>query len=103
MDKELRDRLYWLADELSEEERELLFDDVEPETEEPEFIQPPRRRGKLTRAEKQERRTLDDLYPMEDRMAPVVKKKGIVGLLLLAVLELIGIFLVIGWWLQWLI
>ena len=101
MDKELRDRLYWLADELSEEDRSLLFDD-EVEEDEPELIPPPRSR-RLTYAEKQERKQLDDLYPMEERSAPVVKKKGIKGLVFLAALEILGILLVIGWWLQWLI
>jgi len=102
MDKDLRDRLYWLQEELTEEEYDLIFDDGEKE-EEPEFIAPPRRQGKLTRAEKLERQRLQQMDPIEDRSAPVVKKKGIKGLVFLAVLEIIGILLVMGWWLQWLI
>ena len=98
MDKDLRDRLYWLQEELTEEDREPFFEIDE----EPEFLPPPRRR-KPSRAEKQERRTLDELHPMEERSAPVVKKKGIKGLVFLAILEIIGILLVMGWWLQWLI
>lgn len=100
MDRELRNRLYWLAEELTEEERALLFD--EDEEEEPEYI-PPRRRGKPSRAEKMERQRLQKLDPIEDRSAPVVKKKGIKGLLFLAALEILGILLILGWWMQWLI
>ena len=102
MDKELRNRLYWLQEELTEEEYDLIFNDGEEEEEEPEFIAPPRRQ-KLTRAEKFERQRLEELDPIEDRSLPVVKKKGIKGLVFLAVLEVIGILCVIGWWLQWLI
>ena len=98
MDKELRDRLYWLQEELTEEERALLFDDEE---EEEEIILPPKRR--LTRAEKQERQRLQKLDPIEERSMPVYKKKGIKGLVVLACLEIIGILAIIGWWLQWLI
>lgn len=100
MDRELRQRLYWLNEELTEEERALLFDDIEEE--EPEFIEPPRR-GRISRAEKMERQRLQKLDPIEDRSAPVVKKKGIKGLLFLAALEILGILLILGWWLQWLI
>lgn len=98
MDKDLRNRLYWLNEELTEEERSLFSD---PE-EEPEFIEPPRRRG-LSRAERFEREKLEQLDPLEERSVPVVKKKGIKGYLFLAVLEILAILLVIGWWLQWLI
>ena len=98
MDKDLRDRLYWLTEELTEDPQQMLFEDEE---EEPEFIAPPRR--KITRAEQTERQQLQRQDPVEDRSAPVVKKKGIRGLVILAVLEIIGILLVMGWWLQWLI
>ena len=101
MDRELRDRLYWLNDELTEEERAILFDGEEAEYQEPEFIEPPRR--KLSRAERMERQKLEELDPLEGRSAPVVRKKGIKGYVILAVLEIIGILLVMGWWLQWLI
>ena len=101
MDKDLRDRLYWLNEELNEEERELLFSEQEPE-EDPAFLPPPRRRG-LSQAERFERKKLEQLDPMDRRSAPVVRKKGIRGYLILAGLELMGILLVIGWWLQWLI
>ena len=99
MDRELRQRLYWLAEELTEEERSLLFDDREEEASTPE----PARRGRLTRAERMERRKLEQMDPIEARSAPVVRKKGIRGLAFLAFLEILGILLVIGWWLQWLI
>ena len=88
MDKDLHNRLNWLQEELLEGE-------------EPEFLPPPRRQ-KLSQAEKSERRRLEQLDPVEKRSAPVVKKKGIKGLVLLAVLEILGILLVIGWWLTWL-
>ena len=97
MDKDLRNRLYWLNEELTEEEEDLLFVDEE---EEPEYIAPPRRRG-LTRAERFEREKLEELDPLEKRSVPVAKKKGIKGYLFLAILEILGILLVIGWWLQW--
>ena len=101
MDRELRERLYWLQEELNEEDRALLFD-TDEEEDEPEYIAPPRR-GRLSRAEKQERQRLQALDPIEERSMPVYKKKGIKGYVILAVLEIIGIFAVIGWWLQWLI
>ena len=97
MDKDLRNRLYWLNEELTEEDRELCFDQ-----EETEYLEPPRRRG-LSRAERFERQKLEQLDPLEDRSVPVVKKEGIKGYLFLAALEILGILLVIGWWLQWLI
>lgn len=99
MDKELRQQLYWLNQELTEEDRELLFDEEE---EEPEFIPPPRHR-KPSRAERFERQKLEELDPMDNRSAPVVKKKGIRGFVFLAVLEILAILTIIGWWLQWLI
>ena len=99
MNKDLRRQLYWLNEELTEEERELLFEEGE---EEPEFIQPPRR-GRLSRAERSERQKMQQLDPIEERSAPVVKRKGIKGYVFLAVLEILGILLVMGWWLQWLI
>ena len=99
MNKDLRRQLYWLNEELTEEERELLFEEGE---EEPEFIEPPRR-GRLTRAERSERQKMQQLDPIEQRSAPVVKRKGIKGYVFLTVLEILGILLVMGWWLQWLI
>ena len=98
MDKELRDRLYWLNEELTEEEKDLLFHDEE----EPEYIAPPRRK-RISQAERFERERLEELDPLADRSAPVVKKRGIRGYLFLAFLEILGILLLIGWWLQWLI
>ena len=96
MDRELRDRLYWLNEELNEEDRELLFDEEE------DFIPAPRHR-KPSRAERFERQKLEELDPMDNRSAPVVKKKGIKGFVFLAVLEILAILTIIGWWLQWLI
>lgn len=96
MDRELRDRLYWLNEELTEEDRELLFDEEE------DFIPPPRHR-KPSRAEMFERQKLEELDPMDSRSVPVVRKKGIKGFVFLAVLEILAILTIIGWWLQWLI
>ena len=96
MDKELRRRLYWLNEELTEEEQELLG----AEEEEADFTPPSRR---LSRAVRSERRRMQELDPIEDRSVPVVKQKGIKGYVFLAILEIIGILLLIGWWLQWLI
>ena len=97
MDKELRDRLYWLQEELTEEDRELLFDEEEDDE------SPSPKKSRLSRAQRQERRRLEEIDPIMERSAPVVKKKGIKGLVFLAVLEILGILLVIGWWLKWLI
>ena len=99
MDRDLRNRLYWLNEELTEDERELLFDQGEPEEE----ILPPRRGRKVSCAERSERQKLQQLDPIEERSVPVIRKKGIRGFAILAVLEILAILLVIGWWLQWLI
>ena len=87
MDKDLRRQLHRLTEELREEEAE--------------YPQPPRQ--KLTRAERLERQKLQQADPIEDRSAPVVRKKGVKGLVFLALLEILAILLIIGWWLQWLI
>lgn len=116
MDKQLRDRLYWLEEELLEEEPsevtpldlDAILDGIDlsdygPE-EEPEPTVPTRRgKQKLTRAEKLERQTYEYLYPMEERSIAPQKKKGLKGLTILAILEIIAIFCVLGWWLQWLV
>lgn len=43
----------------------------------------------------------DEDYDEPD-YAPPVKKKGIGGLVILALLEIAGILAIIGWWKQWL-
>lgn len=114
MDKELRDRLYWLEEELLEEEpsdmSSLDLDailegiDLNDYEEEPVQEAPPRRgKQKLSRAEKIEQQTYEEAYPMEERSVAPQKKKGVKGLVILAVLEIIAIFCVLGWWLQWLV
>ena len=85
-----------VVEELSEEDRELLFDEEE------DFIPSPRHR-KPSRAERFERQKLEELDPMDSRSVPVVRKKGIKGFVFLAVLEILAILTIIGWWLQWLI
>lgn len=113
MDKQLRDRLYWLEEELLEEEPSevtpldldailegINLNDYEEEP------QPPVRREKkqkLSRAEKLEQQAYEDLYPMEGRSVAPQKKKGLKGLTILAILEIIAIFCVLAWWLQWLV
>lgn len=114
MDKELRDRLYWLEEELLEEEPSEMTDldldsildgiDLNDYEEEPIQETSPRRgRQKLTRAEKIERQTYEEAYPMEERSVAPQKKKGVKGLAILALLEIIAILCVLGWWLQWLV
>ena len=39
----------------------------------------------------------------EDRYMLLPKRKGCKGLVFLAVLELIAILAILGWWLQWLV
>lgn len=95
MDKDLRNRLYWLNEELTEQNKDSFFE----EEEEPEYIEPPRRRG-LSRAERFEREKLEELDPLEKRSAPVIKKRGS-GRFLLTLLIILAILLVIGWWFPW--
>lgn len=116
MDKELRDRLYWLEEELLEEEPsevppldlDSILDGIDlndyPEEVLPEPpVQTRRGKQKLSRAEKLERQRYEEAYPMEERSVAPQKKKGIKGLAILAILEIIAIFCVLGWWLQWLV
>lgn len=114
MDKEMRDRLYWLDEELREEKpAEDSFDldsilagiDLNDYPEEPleEEIPALRKKKKPTRAERMEQQVIEESYPMEDRSVAPQKKKGIKGLVILAVLEIIGILAVLAWWLQWLV
>lgn len=114
MDKEMRNRLYWLDSELREEDvpQEDTFDldsiladiDLNDYPEEPEVEEPaPRKQKKPTRAERMEQLVMDESYPMEERSVAPQKKKGIKGLVILAVLEIIGILAVLAWWLQWLV
>lgn len=86
MDRNLRQRLDWLSEELREEE-------------EPEILTPG---NKLTRAEQAERQKLEQLDPMDKRSVPVRKKRNGTGLVFLALLVILGILYVTGWWQQWL-
>lgn len=115
MDKEMRDRLYWLDEELREEDAaEEAFDldsilagidlnDYPGEPEEEEEIPVPRKKKKLSRAEKLEQQSFEETYPMEERSVAPRKTKGVKGLMILACLEILGIFAVLAWWLQWLV
>ena len=115
MDKELRDRLYWLEDELLEKELrkseeleglerwvpEIDWEPAEEEEAAPVVSEKPRRRP--SRAELLEQQAYEKAHPMEDRSVGVQKKKGIKGLVFLAILEILAILAIMGWWLQWLI
>lgn len=114
MDQQLRDRLYWLDEELREEEtsKDDTFDldsllegiNLNDYPEEPVEEEPaPRKRKKPTRAERMEQQVYEESYPMEERSVAPQKKKGIKGLVILAVMEVIAIFVVLAWWLQWLV
>lgn len=116
MDKELRDRLYWLEEELLDEEPsevtpldlDSILDgiDLSDYVEEEEPVQEaPSRWGKqkLTRAEKIERQTYEEAYPMDERSVAPQNKKGVKDLAILALLEIIAILCVLGWWMQWLV
>ena len=99
-----KERLDWLDDELlGAELMDILYGDgeesgeYEESPEEEEYEEPPRR----GRKEKRRRVELDD--DDEDRYMLLPKRKGCKGLVFLAVLELIAILAILGWWLQWLV
>lgn len=115
-----RSELDWLEDELLDEElEEILYGSGEDDEEYDEYddgeygneeydeddaeAEYAQAKPRSRRREKKRRRTV---YPDEDdeeRYMLLPKRKGIKGLVFLAVLELIGILAIIGWWLQWLI
>ena len=97
-----RKSLHRIEDELLDEELEdILYGDEENEDEyEEEYRQPRARKGGRRDFH---RAVYEDEDDDEDRYMILPKKKGIKGLVFLAVLELIGILAIIGWWLQWLI
>ena len=93
-----RGNLQWLEEELLEEE----FDEDEFDEEE-DYEEPPKRRrwGKPTR-----RADYGEEESMAQRQAVFVEKKkrekGIRRLKFLAFVELLGILLIIWWWIKWL-
>ena len=94
-----RKSLHWMEDELLDEELEdILYGDEEDEEEE---YERPRRRGRKQRDF--HRAVYEDEDDDEERYMLLPKRNGIKGLVFLAVLELIAILAVLGWWLQWLI
>ena len=94
-----RKSLHRIEDELLDEELEdILYGDEEED--EQEYRQPRIRRG---RRQDFHRAVNEDEDDDEDRYMILPKKKGIKGLVFLAVLEIIAILAVLGWWLQWLI
>ena len=96
-----RKSLHWMEDELLDEELEdILYGDEDEEEYEEEYHQPRIRRG---RKQDFHRAVYEDEDDDEDRYMILPKKKGIKGLVFLAVLETIAILAVLGWWLQWLI
>ena len=97
-----RKSLHRIEDELLDEELEdILYGDEENEDEyEEEYRQPRARKG----GRRDFHRTVyEDEDDDEDRYMLLPKRKGIKGLVFLAVLEIIAIRAVLGWWLQWLI
>ena len=94
-----RKSLHWMEDELLDEELEdILYGDEEDEEE---GYERPRRHGR--KQQDFHRAVYEDEDDDEDRYMLLPKRKGIKGLVFLAVLELIAILAVLGWWLQWLI
>ena len=86
---------------LDEELEEILYGEEEDDEEYAESYRQPRiRKGKR---QDFHRAVYEDEDDDEDRYMLLPKKKGIKGLVFLAVLELIAILAVLGWWLQWLI
>lgn len=121
-----REDLHWLQEELLAEEQEAGFDQDMPPQEDPELVwlhqvrsllgpedpppqAPPRRPTRASRAARQAPPAHFQTYePGQewDEGAAVFDDdpppKGIGGLVVLAVLELLGILAVAGWWLKWL-
>ena len=96
-----RKSLRWMEDELLDEELEdILYGDEEDEEYEETYRQPRIRKG---RQQDFHRAVYEDEDDDEDRYMILPKKKGIKGLVFLAVLEIIAILAVLGWRLQWLI
>ena len=94
-----RKSLHWMEDELLDEELEdILYGDEEDEEEE---YERPRRRGRKQRDF--HRAVYEDEDDDEERYMLLPKRKGIKGLVFVAVLETIAILAILGWWLQWLI
>ena len=120
MADDLRSRIAWLEHALQQEEREEaepeedwydeeLPDDFDDELEDiKELLNPG-----YNYAADSSRTVYADETPVPEekptraakktRQAAPVKKKGIKGLVFLAVLETMGILAIIGWWLRWLI
>lgn len=103
-----RNRLEWLEDELLDNElEEILYGEGDEECDEEECDEEeyeeekPRRRCR--RAADFNRAVYEDEDDDESRYMLLPKRKGIKGLVFLAVLEVIGILAILGWWLQWLI
>ena len=94
-----RKSLHRIEDALLDEELEdILYGDDEDD--EDEYEQPRIRRGKKADFH---RAVYEDEDDDEDRYMLLPKRRGCKGLIFLAVLELIAILAVLGWWLQWLI
>ena len=103
-----RKSLHRMEDELLDEELEdILYGnrDEEAEYEEDyEEYRRPRRRPRPRRQQPDFRRAVyEDEDDDESRYMLLPKKKGCKGLVFLAILELIAILAVLGWWVQWLI
>lgn len=84
-----RQKLDWLEEELLDDElEEILYGEEDADARSPaEF----------------HRAVYADEDDDEERYVLLPKRKGIKGLVFLAVLEVLGILAILGWWLQWLI
>lgn len=84
-----RQKLDWLEEELLDDElEEILYGEEDADARGPaEF----------------HRAVYADEDDDEERYVLLPKRKGIKGLVFLAVLEVLGILAILGWWLQWLI
>ena len=96
-----RKSLHRIEDELLDEELEdILYGDEEDEEEYVEYEQPRRCKRKKQNFH---RAVYEDEDDDEDRYMLLPKRKGCKGRVFLAILEIIAILAVLGWWLQWLI
>ena len=94
-----RGQLKWLEEELLAEEEDLPEEWDGEEWEDGDELGPG-----YNHAVDFHRTMYADLdYGGRDETEPKPRKKGIKGLVFLAFLEILGILLIIGWWLRWLI
>jgi len=99
-----RQKLRWMEQELlAEEETDDFLEDFDPELREELELTPDDLRPGKNLAVDFSRAVYEDESDIEaDYVPPTKKKKGVGGLVFLALMEILGILAIIGWWKQWL-